>query len=185
MGDRYLERPVVCEAQQKPSQHDLVRDPEPLAPHQGSEPLRQGYAELGRAAGRSTRQRGGVKRRMRHHAQGERDDLQEILAEPTEHTVQVFTRVISRILWTEQLLYIRASRMHRGEEEAVFAAEPLIEDRLGNPGGVRDLPRGHSMPVFAEEVARDPEDFVVRNRFGAAHVPQFRAVAARMPSRLV
>ena len=28
--------------------------------------------------------------------------------------------------------------VHRGEKEGVLAAEPLIEDRLGDPGGLRD-----------------------------------------------
>ena len=77
------------------------------------------------------------------------------------------------------------ARVHRGEKEGVFTAEALIEDRLRDPGGLRDLPRRHGMPVFAEEVARDPEDFVVGNRLGAAHAPQFRAMAARVPGRLV
>ena len=185
VGERDLERPVVREAQEEPCQHGLVRDSEPLATRQGSEPLRQGFPELGRTAGRGARQRGGVERRMHHHAQGERDDLGEILAEPTEHGTQVFVRVVGRVLWAEQLLDIRPARVHRREEEGVLAAETLIEDRLRDTGGLRDLPRRHGMPVFAEDVARDPEDFVVGNRFGAAHAPQFRAMSARVPSRLV
>jgi hypothetical protein len=41
------------------------------------------------------------------------------------------------------------------------------------------------MPVFAEDVARDPQDFIVGNRFRSAHAPQFRAIAAHVPSHFV
>src|SRR4051812_40167359 len=94
-------------------------------------------------------------------------------------------RVFGGILRTEQVLDIRPARVHRGEEEGVLAAEALIENRLRDAGGLRDLPRRRSMSVMAEDAARNAEDFIVGNRFGTAHTPQFRAVAARVPSRLV
>jgi hypothetical protein len=38
--------------------------------------------------------------------------------------------------------------------------------------------------MFPEHVASNPQDFVVGNRFGAAHATQFRALPPPMPGRL-
>ena len=96
--------------------------------------------------GRRARQRGGVERRMHHHAQGERDDLGEILAEPTEHGAQVFVRVVGRVLWPEQLLRcparVRASRRRTGRLYCRTA------DR-GSPRRSRRLVRSPSSSRYA------------------------------------
>ncbi len=94
-------------------------------------------------------------------------------------------RIVGWVLGTEQLLDVRAAGVHRGEEKGIFTTEALVQDRFGNPGGLRDFPRRRRMAVFTEHLACDPEDFVVGNRFGTAHATQFRAMAARMPGNLV
>src|SRR5262249_23471525 len=106
---------------------------------------------------------------MRHDVQSNRYDLGKVLSQTNNDRVKVGERVLGRVRGPEQLFKIRSARMHRREEELILASESLIEDRFGNAGGLRDLPRRGRMSQFAEDVARDPEHFVIGDRFLTPH----------------
>src|SRR5262249_8503110 len=182
-GEHAGQGPVVRQADEQPGSRGRRGCRDLPAPCERLQPDCEGL--LQRLMSRRPRppKTGVIKRRVGHEPESERYDAGHVLPHPDDRLVKVFAAAAWRIGRPEKLLDIRARRAHCGEEQVVLAAETLVEDRLGNAGGVGDLAGGGRMTAGPENLARDAQHFVIGNRFGTGHDGQSKFDSGVVPGR--
>jgi hypothetical protein len=110
---------------------------------------------------------------MCHNAQRERNDVCEAFPDADDDFPQVSVRVLGRVLWSEQFLDVRFPRVHRREEQLLFAGKALVEHSFRDAGGFRNLSSRGAVSTRAKEFARDAEHFFIGYSLLTAHRVQF------------
>ncbi len=107
-------------------------------------------------------------RRMREHGQERREMRRQESCDSLDDPYEVGLRAPRRVR-PEQLVEVRHLRRHRSQEQILFGAEPLKQNRLRDPRGFGDIARGRGVAVLSKEVARDAEQVFVGDRLRASH----------------
>src|SRR5262245_16559423 len=171
------------EAHQQASRRAGGPGREPSAPFECSQPCRQSFLQLGVGMGKGPAEAGMVERRVRHHAQSQRNDSGEILTDPQCNRMHIGARVVRGSGRPEQALEVRPGRAHRGEEQVILAAEALVQDRLGDAGGLGDFAGGRRVAADAKAVAGHAKHLLVGDGFQSSHEAQCKRRNARLTNK--
>src|SRR5262249_20581413 len=98
---------------------------------------------------------------MRDDLNGKRNDLAEVLPHPHEDVSQELGALLDGRLGAKQGLDIWCARRHGREEQALLAAEALVEDPLRDPRLARDRASRCRTPLFAKDLPGYSEQLLI------------------------